>query len=53
MEDILVQGLPQNNLKHVTFSIPKKKNTVFTGVPGSGKSSIVFDTIVAEPHSGR
>ena len=48
MADILVQGLTQNNLKHVTFSIPKEKITVFTGVSGSGKSSIVFDTIAAE-----
>lgn len=48
MADILVQGLTQNNLKHVSFSIPKEKITVFTGVSGSGKSSIVFDTIAAE-----
>lgn len=48
MEDIFVRGLTQNNLKHVTFSIPKEKITVFTGVSGSGKSSIVFDTIAAE-----
>lgn len=48
MADILVQGLTQNNLKHVTFRIPKEKITVFTGVSGSGKSSIVFDTIAAE-----
>lgn len=48
MADILVHGLTQNNLKHVTFRIPKEKITVFTGVSGSGKSSIVFDTIAAE-----
>lgn len=48
MADILVQGLTQNNLKHATFRIPKEKITVFTGVSGSGKSSIVFDTIAAE-----
>ena len=48
MADILIQGLTQNNLKHVTFHIPKEKITVFTGVSGSGKSSIVFDTIAAE-----
>ena len=48
MEDIMVHGLTQNNLKHVTFTIPKEKITVFTGVSGSGKSSIVFDTIAAE-----
>ena len=48
MADIIVQGLTQNNLKHVSFLIPKEKITVFTGVSGSGKSSIVFDTIAAE-----
>lgn len=48
MTDIIVQGLSQNNLKNVTFKIPKEKITVFTGVSGSGKSSIVFDTIAAE-----
>ena len=48
MADILVYGLTQNNLKHITFRIPKEKITVFTGVSGSGKSSIVFDTIAAE-----
>ena len=48
MTDIIVQGLTQNNLKHVSFRIPKEKITVFTGVSGSGKSSIVFDTIAAE-----
>ena len=48
MEDMMVHGLTQNNLKHVTFRIPKEKITVFTGVSGSGKSSIVFDTIAAE-----
>lgn len=48
MRDIIIQGLTQNNLKHVTFSVPREKITVFTGVSGSGKSSIVFDTIAAE-----
>ena len=38
MEDMIVQGLTQNNLKHVSFRIPKEKITVFTGVSGSGKS---------------
>lgn len=41
-------GLKENNLKNVTINIPKKKITVFTGVSGSGKSSIVFDTISKE-----
>lgn len=48
MADIMIQGLTENNLKHVSFSIPKEKIVVFTGVSGSGKSSIVFDTIAAE-----
>lgn len=48
ISDIIVHGLTQNNLKHVTLRIPKEKITVFTGVSGSGKSSIVFDTIAAE-----
>ena len=48
LADIIVQGLTQNNLKHVSLRIPKEKITVFTGVSGSGKSSIVFDTIAAE-----
>lgn len=48
MKNIIVHGLNQNNLKNTTFTIPKEKITVFTGVSGSGKSSIVFDTIAAE-----
>jgi len=45
---IKLVGLRENNLKDVTLAIPKKKITVFTGVSGSGKSSIVFDTISKE-----
>lgn len=41
-------GLKENNLKNVTLNIQKRKITVFTGVSGSGKSSIVFDTISKE-----
>ncbi|WP_195268003.1 excinuclease ABC subunit UvrA [Eubacterium sp. 1001713B170207_170306_E7] len=48
MADILIKGLTENNLKNISLSIPKKKITVFVGVSGSGKSSIVFDTIAAE-----
>ena len=47
-ESILIRGLRQNNLKNVSLDIPKGKIVVFTGVSGSGKSSIVFDTIAAE-----
>lgn len=45
---ITIRGLTQNNLKNVSLEIPKEKIVVFTGVSGSGKSSIVFDTIAAE-----
>jgi len=38
----------ENNLKNVSLNIPKNKITIFTGVSGSGKSSIVFDTIAQE-----
>ena len=47
-EHIVIRGLRQNNLKNVSLDIPKGKIVVFTGVSGSGKSSIVFDTIAAE-----
>src|SRR5829696_9976825 len=45
---IRVQGARVNNLKDVTVEIPKRRLTVFTGVSGSGKSSLVFGTIAAE-----
>jgi excinuclease UvrABC ATPase subunit len=45
---IRVQGARENNLKDVNVEIPKRRLTVFTGVSGSGKSSLVFDTIAAE-----
>ena len=45
---IRVQGARENNLKNVSIEIPKRRLTVFTGVSGSGKSSLVFDTIAAE-----
>ncbi|MFF4043418.1 ATP-binding cassette domain-containing protein [Streptomyces sp. NPDC001816] len=47
-ELIRVHGARENNLKDVTVAIPKRRLTVFTGVSGSGKSSLVFDTIAAE-----
>ena len=47
-DKIEIRGLRQNNLKNVSLDIPKGKIVVFTGVSGSGKSSIVFDTIAAE-----
>ena len=45
---IRVTGARENNLKDVDIEIPKRRLTVFTGVSGSGKSSLVFDTIAAE-----
>ncbi len=47
-EFIEIRGARENNLKNVTLRIPKRQITVFTGVSGSGKSSLVFDTIATE-----
>ena len=47
-EYIEIRGARENNLKDVSLRIPKRKITIFTGVSGSGKSSIVFDTIASE-----
>ncbi|MBB3731855.1 ATP-binding cassette domain-containing protein [Nonomuraea dietziae] len=46
--DILLAGLRQNNLKNVSLRLPKERLTVFTGVSGSGKSSVVFGTVATE-----
>jgi excinuclease UvrABC ATPase subunit len=49
MHDFIeIRGARENNLKNVSLDVPRGKITVFTGVSGSGKSSIVFDTIGAE-----
>ena len=45
---IRVHGARENNLKNVSIELPKRRLTVFTGVSGSGKTSLVFDTIAAE-----
>lgn len=47
-EYIEIRGARENNLKNVSLRIPKRQITVFTGVSGSGKSSIVFDTLASE-----
>ena len=49
MEDkIVVKGARTHNLKNVSVEIPRNKMVVFTGLSGSGKSSLAFDTIFAE-----
>lgn len=47
-EYIRIKGARENNLRNISLEIPKRKITIFTGVSGSGKSSVVFDTIGAE-----
>ena len=47
-DTIRVQGARENNLKNINVELPKRRLTVFTGVSGSGKSSLVFSTIAAE-----
>lgn len=48
MKPLRLIGLTQNNLQHLSLEIEKNQLIVFTGVSGSGKSSLVFDTIAAE-----
>ena len=48
MDKIIVKGARENNLKNVDIELPKNKLIVMTGVSGSGKSSLAFDTIYAE-----
>ncbi|PID16702.1 daunorubicin resistance protein DrrC [Sporosarcina sp. P34] len=47
-DEMVLRGLRENNLKNIDINLPKEKITVFTGLSGSGKSSVVFDTIAAE-----
>ena len=47
-DTIRIQGARENNLKNVSLTIPRDKLVVFTGLSGSGKSSLAFDTIYAE-----
>jgi excinuclease ABC subunit A len=47
-EKIIIKGARAHNLKNIDLEIPKNKIVVFTGVSGSGKSSLAFDTIFAE-----
>jgi excinuclease ABC subunit A len=48
LDSIIVKGAREHNLKNIDVELPKKKLIVFTGVSGSGKSSLAFDTIFAE-----
>ena len=45
---IIIKGARQHNLKNIDITIPRDKFVVFTGLSGSGKSSLAFDTIYAE-----
>lgn len=47
-ENISIRGARVNNLKNISITIPRNKFTVITGVSGSGKSSLAFDTLFAE-----
>ncbi|MEH7384683.1 excinuclease ABC subunit UvrA [Bacillus sp. JJ1521] len=47
-DEIMLRGLKENNLKNIDLNIPKEKIIVFTGLSGSGKSSVVFDTLAKE-----
>ena len=47
-DKIIIQGARENNLKNVDLTIPRDKLVVFTGLSGSGKSSLAFDTIYAD-----
>src|SRR3989338_5404552 len=48
MDILRIRGAREHNLKNISLDIPKNKLVVFTGVSGSGKSSMAFDTIYAE-----
>ena len=47
-DKIIIKGAKENNLKNINLEIPRDKLIVFTGVSGSGKSSLAFDTIFAD-----
>ena len=47
-KDIIIKGARENNLKNIDVTIPRDKLVVLTGLSGSGKSSLAFDTIYAE-----
>src|SRR5699024_12532823 len=47
-DEIILRGLHENNLKNIELNLAKEKINVFTGLSGSGKSSVVFDTLATE-----
>ena len=47
-DKLIIKGAKENNLKNISLEIPRDKLVVFTGLSGSGKSSLAFDTIYAE-----
>ena len=49
-ENIVIHGARMNNLKNIDVTIPREKLVVITGLSGSGKSSLAFDTLYAEGH---
>ena len=48
MDKIIIKGAKEHNLKNINIEIPKNKLVVITGLSGSGKSSLAFDTLYAE-----
>ena len=48
--DIIIKGARVHNLKNISLTLPRDKFIVFTGLSGSGKSSLAFDTLYAEGH---
>ena len=48
LKKILIKGAKEHNLKNISLEIPKEKLVVITGLSGSGKSSLAFDTVYAE-----
>ena len=48
MDNIVIKGAKENNLRNIDLTIPRDRFIVFTGLSGSGKSSLAFDTIYAE-----
>ena len=48
LKNIVIKGAKEHNLKNISLEVPKEKLVVITGLSGSGKSSLAFDTIYAE-----